>query len=100
PAPEFSDQQKAGAGYAKSPGGNFGSYHLQHSGVLDATPPNPPPPPTGNPVLDVFTQVIEPVGADIGTTIEDLFLDLRDGFVSGTLTPDVALAKFKTDAML
>lgn len=88
------------SGYLKSPGGNFANYHLQHSGVLAATPPKPAPSPTGNPIVDMFTQVIEPLGDDIGTTVENLAIDLRDGFVDGTLTPDAALTKLKTDAIL
>jgi hypothetical protein len=106
PAPTFSPAQTQGAGYLNSPGGTFAKYHVQHSGLLSATPPTTSTPataaaaaPTGNPIADVFTQVIEPVGKDIANTCEDLFLDLRDGFVNGTLTPNQVLAKLKTDAI-
>lgn len=98
PAPDFTDSQKQQANYFKSPGGNFAKYHLQHSGVMTATPPTTTPA-TGNPIVDTFTQVIEPVGKDIGQTIEDVMTDLRNGFVSGTLTPNQALSMIKTDAM-
>ena len=98
PAPGFSSSQKQQANYLKSPGGNFANYHLQHSGILTATPPKTSPA-SGNAIVDVFTQVIEPIGKDIGKTVEDVFVDLRDGFVSGTLTPNQAITQVKTDAI-
>jgi len=47
----------------------------------------------------MFTQVIEPVGKDIGDTFENVFTDLRNGFVSGTLTFNQAVSLIQTDAV-
>lgn len=100
PTPTFPASESSQADYVRSPGGSFASYHLQHSGVLNATArPTTTAPPTGNALVDTFTQVLEPVVKDVGQTFENMFVDLRDGFLSGTLTPTTALAMVKTDAV-
>jgi hypothetical protein len=99
PTPSFPASESSQADYLSSPGGSFASYHVQHSGVLNATARPTAAPPTGNALVDAFTQVLEPVVKDVGQTFENMFIDLRNGFVAGTLTPTTALAMVKTDAV-